>query len=884
MSAAGPNGTGGGRAPRPPRFTTRLLERILPPGPAGLSIIGDLGEEWSHRPPGIPRDAWYVREAARLAVRYAAARAAAAALGAPSALLSGAGDDLRHTVRRLARSPGQLAFTVVALGLGVAAPATMYTIAEGLTREIEVPEPERLVTIGQRTSATSINVGPYRWFVPLVGDGATEAIESIGLFDVEVMDFSGDGVVPDRALVGRFTAGVFDVMRLQPVVGRRFTASDENPAADPVALISWALWQSRFSGDPGIVGTTVRLDGTPATVVGVMPEGFRFPSDASVWIPMVPPADLSPRLGEEQVEAVARLSAGASVEGLGARARAITDALRRGGEEIGPERGLAAESWRYYTLGREPRMILAAMVLLVSFVLLIACADVANLLIARALGRARDTSVRVALGASRWRIVRQHVWEAAVLATLAGAIGLGLAAAGTRAFERAMAGTLAYWMEFRLDLSVLAFCAALVLVAALVTGLLPALQSRKVDVMPALQQGGRGASGYRIGRWSRALVIGEVALSCALLVASGVMTKGALNRLGGQGNYEQETVLTARYYLRGYSGPDAERFHRQIVEEVRQRPGVAGAALTSALPGSLFPNLAPFEIDGEPPENDARETHVLHVSPGYFQTLGSSVLAGRDLTWRDGAEEPLAALVNEAFAARWLAGREPLGARVRLEGEEAWATVVGVVPDLGLVRDAAAGAGLYLPMSAMRGRSSAILVRGEPATDPLMLLPDLRAVASGLDPDLPLTETQTLAEQLRRTRVGEAGFAVLFLAFGAAGLVLAAVGLYGLLSFTVGERTRELGLRTALGAAPWRVLSRALGGGALQLAAGVLAGSAIAALAVPLLGQALLGGDPRDPRVYAWVAAVLTTAGLLAALGPARRALRVDVVRSLQGE
>ena len=687
--------------------------------------------------------------------------------------------------------------------------------------------------------------------------------------------------------------GLFQALGVQAARGRVLQAADHEPGAPATVVLSWDAWQTTFAGDPGIVGRVIRMDGVPRTVVGVMPRGFHFRFAANAWVP------LDGTDADRAVEAVGRLRSGTTLEPVQEQIGAFAQGLRSTGEMSEDDPPLLAQPLRYRMIARDVRVMAAAMVVVVSFVLLIACADVANLLIARAFARARETAVRVALGADRWRIVRQHLAEGIVVAALGGALGVALAAAAVSLFEREARSFLAYWMVFRLDFSALAFSALLVFVAASITGLLPAIQSGRASLLPSLQEGGRGGSGYRIGRVARFLVAGEVALSCALLVMAGLMGKGVLARLRTDGGFDTESLLTARFELRESTYPPEAvlDFHRAILERLGAMPGVSGAALSSYLPGVGSPTeRRSIAVQGEVYSRavDQAQAQVLFVSPDFFETTGSPLLSGRGPTWRDGGENPLAAVVNEAFVRRWMQGRNPLGALIRVTEDTAiesaahkapWARVVGVSSGVGVgFGEDGDGSAIYLPLAAEPQRAPFILLRASRGRDPDTLAADAQAAVQLVNAELPLFEVGALEDQIGTARAAEAVFAVLFLIFGAAGLVLAAVGLYGLLAFTVGQRTRELGVRVALGAGPARVVWQALRSGALQLGGGLLAGSILAAAAAPVLGEALRGTDPRDPLIYGSVAAVLALSGVLAAVVPVYRVLKVDVVTSLRSD
>jgi predicted permease len=541
--------------------------------------------------------------------------------------------------------------------------------------------------------------------------------------------------------------------------------------------------------------------------------------------------------------------------------------------------------------------MLHAMLLVVSFLLVIACANVVHILLARALGRQRAIALRLALGAGRWRVVRQQWIDAAILACLGGAVGVGLASGGVRALAASMGHRLSWWMELRLDLEVFGFALALVTFAAFVTGLAPALHATRLGAADALASGGgpRATGGRATGRLTGALVVAEVALACTLLVLGGLLGRGALRNLELTDGIDAESVFVAGYTLRfdRYGAADAvAAFHQALLEEAAARPEVAVAAVSSHLP-AIFSPRALVELEGvvyERPE-DRPTTHVVHVTPGFLDALGVAPVRGRDLTWTDGADEGAVALVNEPFVRRHMRGADPLGGRVRVGGRAVeaepgdWATIVGVVPSLaldnGLDFD---DTGIYLTVVDQPPRSANLLLRPTPGTAARTLASVARAVAAGVDGDVALTDVGSLRERVAATQDMERLFARMFGLFGLVGLALAGVGLYGLMAFTVGRRVRELGVRSALGARPGALVWTAVRGSTLQIGVGLVIGLGLSASLAPLLGSFFLGYDPRDPVAYGAVAVTLLLTGWMAALAPARRASSLDVAEVLRAE
>ncbi len=893
----------GGRG-GPPRFATRVLRALLPGDRRGRSIVGDLMEEWHARPAGLARDLWYGRECLRVGARYLFVRRhlpGERPVGAPPRprrtppLLPW--DDLRLAIRSAAKTPGMSVLTVLALGIGVAAPTLMFSLLLGVTRDLPVPEPDELVQVGWRYTPTIVRGAGFEVLRPFIDDGAVPELSTLGLFNEAQHDISGEEGFPERRRAAAVTPGVFSTLEVGPALGRTFAADDAGGATgQPTVILSDALWRARFASDPDVLGRTLRVDGRPHTVVGVMPPRFAFPDGVDLWLPL----DVEHPDAYRFAELIGRLADGASLDALRERTTSVMAGLRDAGI-IGAEvrGGLDAALWSERAIDRNGRRMLLAMLVIVSFVLVIACANVAHLFLARALTRRRATAVRLALGSGRWRIVRQHLAEAGMLAVIGGLLGVGAAAVGVRWLADAMAPRISWWMEIRLDPVVVLFAFGLVGCAALFTAVLPALHTRRLDVAGPLQSGARGSStGKGIARATGGLVVMEVALTCTLLVVAGLLTRGALRNLEVEAGYQTASVLTGSYELRADAYPDGDAmraFHRDLLDDVAARPDVAAASLASHLPG-VYSLLEDVEVEGtgyERPEDRPR-THLARIAPGYLDVLGVAPVRGRDFRWSDGQEEPLVALVNEPFVRRHMDGADPIGTRVRVapdEGEDPaaadarWATIVGVVPSLGMNGGLDPDdTGIYLPLAAEPPRTVHLLTRSRSGTEPGALVPAARGALAALDADVALSEPRSLRSAIQANRDMESLFATLFTFFGIAGLVLAAVGLYGLTAFTVGRRVRELGIRSALGARPGALVWTAVRGGALQIVVGLALGLGLSLLVAPAFGGRFMGYQPRDPVAYAVVAATLLLTGTLATLGPARRATSMDVAEVLGAE
>jgi len=793
----------------------------------------------------------------------------------------------------LRRSPGVAILASLALGLGIGSTTTMYSITRGILRELPVDRPERLVHIG----ATDRTAGDDYLRIPIADIVAIReqqrSFEAIAAYEDESVHLGDATHRAERVSSGLVTASLFTVLRTSPLLGRTLSADDEQPGAQPVAVLAYSLWQNRYAGDQSVIGSTVRINGRPTTVIGVMPEGFGFPRNEQLWTSLVIDAASATRAtaGESDAPAyslIARLRDGATIEAAGADVAAIGRRVAIADPKSHEGRGLAARPYYDEMIPRGARVIFRAMLLVVSFVLLIACANVANLLLARAVTRSYEIAVRMALGAVPASLVRQLLVESLAVAIPGGLLGLAFAYAGVTVFNATLGHELEFWMRVELDGAVLAFTTALVLIAAVAAGLAPARQASRVSVGDVLKDQTRGSSSFRLGRASRALVVGEMALSCALLVVTGLMVKGVLNATTRDVGVAPEQVASGRVELRRDAYPAAARMRMFDALETRllEQPGVTSVTIASALPGNSV-GRSPFEISGATYDTpDARpDSRVIAISPTFFETFGATMLQGRAFARADAAGAARVAIVNRAFADRFFDGNA-LGRQVRVDATGEWATIVGVAPVLGVAggtgdRNSGSDA-VYFPLAQTEYSNVAVAARTR--ADATAFVSTMREAIAALDPDVPLYQEGRLDVVLAKSDVAEQLFGGLFTVFGFSALVLAIVGLVGVLGFSVSRRTRELGIRVALGGRPATILWLVLRGGLLQLVLGLTIGLGLAAVVAPQFGDALFEQQPHDPIVYGAIALLLVTAGAIAAIVPARRALGVSPMIALRSD
>lgn len=801
--------------------------------------------------------------------------------------------DIKYGLRSLGRAPGFAAVAIVTLALAIGANTAIFSVVHGvLLRPLPYPEPERIVQLWNSIPAASVRSFPLS--APEFDDYRRNhsGFEHVAAFAPSGFNLTGEGDA-ERIPGASVTASFFSVMGVFPGQGRAFTAEEDQPGAG-VVVISHELRQRRFGGGP-VVGATLMLDGRVRRVVGVMPEGFRFPVDADLWTPagMTSATVSAASLGHQSWQVVARLTAGTSVESaqseLGAVAARFYTAHPQFYDSKSPW-NVTAVSFPEQTVAsaRTPLLVLLGAV---GLVLLIACTNVANLLLARATGRRREVAVRAALGAGAGRLVRQMLTESLLIGLAGGAAGILLGAWGVEALLALAPQSLPRLAEVRLDAAVLSFTLGVSVLAGVGFGLLPAWRAARSDPQEALRGTGRDSGGTRgPGRWLAAVQVG---LSLVLLTGAGLLLRSFWNLLQVEPGFRPEALLTARLSPspQRYATAEAEaRLLAEIVERLQSAPGVTAAACVSSLPLSGRSGRAAFSVENWTPEERARATnvHFRAVTPGYFRAMGIPLVSGRELGEGDSPSAPPVAVINRNMAQRYWPQGSPLGKRVSFEGPQGpWIEIVGVVGNVqhqGL--DAEVVQEIFLPYAQQpfgAGQGTALVVRGR-GEEVSALVATVRAEVAQADADLPVYGVRAMTELLDLSVASRRFQMLLLVLFATVALTLAAVGAYGVISYWAGLRTAEYGIRMALGAQRGDVLRLVLREGAVIAAAGLAGGLAVSLAATRLVQGLLFQVDPADPLTLGGVVLLMIALVLFAALVPARRAARVDPMVALRYE
>jgi predicted permease len=810
--------------------------------------------------------------------------------------------DLRFAVRSLAKHPGFAAVIVLTLALGIGADTAIFSIVNAsLLRPLPYGEPDRLVQVQARRGADELGVS---WLDYLDWKAQSRAFEDMAYFQ-EARIHLGLREGAEAAGAVMTTGNLFSVLRVQPVLGRGFLPEETRTGAAKVAVISHELWTRRFGGDRGVLGQTVRIEGESHAVIGVMPPGFHFPSNADLWVCVEPLEQeyRNPRT-VRGMEVVGRLKPGVGSEQASADLRAVAAGLARQYPDSNAGVEVLSVPLRDRWVG-DVRTSLLLLLGACGFLLLIACANVANLLLGRAVARQREISVRTALGAGRGRLVRQLLTESLVLAGLGGAAGLLFASWGTQALLHSLISMspaeLPAWIRVETDATVLAFAVGVSLLVGLLFGLAPLVPAMRVDLISSLKEGSRGTDGSGSRQVRNLLVVSEVALALLLLLGAGLTMKSLVRLWSVQPGFQSAGVLTltARFPFYGSEDDQARAaLYQQALERIGSLPGVAAVGANTDLPltGTEAWHRTDFALPGQSPEEALLnpKANLQRVTPGYFRAMGIPLLRGSafaDATYQDGA--PRSILVNRELAERLWPGRDPLGQRIAI-GRDAshrreW-TVIGVVGNVrhqGLDRDS--GLDLYTPFFQFPSSEAlTFVVRGDREGGETESLSGLLAAAQAqiraVSPDLLVENAGPLdrlvASALWRPRL----WGALFGAFSAVALLLAAVGIYGVMSFTVGQRTREIGLRMALGAGRGAVARLLLGQGLRLTLTGIAAGLIGAIILGRFLSGLLYQVEPTDLPTWMGISLLLAAVSLLATWIPTRRAMRIDPMVALRRE
>jgi putative ABC transport system permease protein len=806
--------------------------------------------------------------------------------------------DIRFALRTMAKKPGFTAVAVIIMGLGIGANTAIFSLVYGiLLRPLPYREPDRLAIVWEDASYIGFPKNTPAPANYADWKARNDVFEAMAAFRFRDFNLTGDGR-PEKIYAFAVTADFFPILGVEPALGRTFTPDEDRPEATNVVALSYPLWQSRYGGDPGIVGRDILLNDEKYTVVGVMPRGFQLldfmGTEVRMWVPMKFTQRALANRGSHFLQVIARLKPGVTLEQANNNIKTITAQIARDNPNQASRLDAFVSSLREELTG-ESRRPLMVLLVAVAFVLLIASSNLANLLLSRALSRSKEVAVRTALGATRGRLVRQLLTESVLLCFAGGVAGVVVAFASFAFLRRLVPPGLSLIVDLRLDWLVLTFTLALSVITGVVFGLAPALQSLKIDLNETLKQGGGRtnlSAGHR--RLQNAMVIGEVALAMVLLVGAGLLIK-TFARLSDQyASLHAETVLALRTQLAESRYKEPARrfaFYGQVLERVKALPGVVSAAYTTSLPLDWKGGTNGINIEGRPAERGVDyDANFRQISADYFSTLGIPLKQGRLFNDGDNERSMRVVIINETMAREFWPGEEVLGKRFNFGGPEAedpWATIVGVVADLKQMgAEAPVKPEMYFPYQQVADQPWAaprdLVIRTSVA--PTSLVAAVTAAIHEIDADQPVSDIRTMKDVLGKEFGQRETGTTLLGVFAALALLLAAIGLYGVLSYFVSQRIPEFGVRMALGAKSrdilWLVLKRGMGLALVGLAIGAAASLALTRLIASLLFDV----STSDPIIFTGIALLLAAVAFAACVIPARRAMKIDPMVALRYE
>jgi len=816
------------------------------------------------------------------------------------ALVSSLGADLKYALRLFVRNPVFTGAAVIALGLAIGANVTVFTLANAfLFKNLPFDDSELVVYVSSTnfTRPGSIRGVSYPDFLDFREQA--RSLDALGALTTCTVDVSDGTGFPERYRCAQLMAAAFGVIGQTPVVGRDFREDDERPGAPAVAILSDRLWQSRYARDRGIVGRLIRINEVPTEVIGAMGPGVTFPGATDLWTPLVRTPALQQR-SARTLTLFGRLPRHGSIRSARAELTVIASRLAAQYPDTNKDIGVVVQNFNDRFNNNDTSRLFVALLWAVGFVLLIACANIANLLLARAVGRSREISIRAGLGANRARIIQQLLVESTLLAGLGAVAGSVLGVWGIRVFDAALVPAVKPpYIDFSIDGRVLAYLASITMVTGILFGLAPALQLSRLDLNTFVKEGGVTGRSRRARFLSGALVVVEMSLAVVLLAGAGLMIRSLVNTSRAEIGVEATHVLSMNMNLRSARYPRVES-HVQFYDTLKARlealPTIEAAAVASDLPAES-PDTFMYELEGAPQVHAERRPEVagLIVGEDYFRVMGVSPRSGREFARTDLPGSLPVVVVSEMFAKQSWPGQDPLGKRMRLlstaDGAPRgaapvpgpWLAVVGVFPDI-LQDDESfeMSSVIYLPyrQRPLRGPEFVVRTRVPPATTAEAIRREVQA----LDADLAVRTLRPLEESFWLRNWRYRVFGSMFLIFATIALVLACVGLYAVIAQSVSQRTREIGVRMTLGATSATILRLVFGQGMLQLAAGVLIGLAGALAAARVLSAMLVGVTPSDPWTFGGVTLLLVLAGAIGCAIPARRATRVDPVIALRND
>ena len=783
-----------------------------------------------------------------------------------------------------------IAITCLALGIGIN--TTIFSVVDGvMLRPYPYPEPDSLIVVHSTNQRLRFRRGgiSYADFKDFREQNTT--LSSLAAFTGRSLTIADGTGEPERYLGTTVSWNLFEILGTPPILGRNFVPDDDRPGAEPVVLLSHEVWQNRYRGDPSVVGRSISVNARPHTVIGVMPPRFAFPETTRLWVPLASYAEKTPR-DARNLQIFARLKPGSTREQATSDLAGIAGRLAAAYPATNRDWNTGVRALSDWLLPDQPKLIILSMMAAVTLVLLIACSNVANLLLARASVRHREISIRSALGAGRLRIVRQLLTEAVMIGLFSVPLGVLVAWGGLAMLDSSIPpDSIPYFIQWSFNGRSLAYTVAVAMGTGIIFGAAPAWQATGSSLQESLREGGRGSSGERRAWLRNGLVVAQVALALILLIGASLFVRSFLNLQGARVGFDTAPLMTLRFYLPGeaYEPADAKsRRVEDIVRRVEALPGVQAAFASNFIPLAGGGGGGDVLVEGKPVD-PGKEPNIglIAATPHLRQTLGVALVRGRDFTDAEGTSKSAVALVNQTMAKQLWGDEDPLGRRFRLTGDGIpdWFTVIGVVSDFKHFQgdsNQTVFPSAYVPYPFDPALNTGMTLRV--AGDPAAITTAVREQIRLSDSALPVFQVSTMEEVRQRSFWQYRMFGIMFFLFGAVALVLASIGVYGVLSYSVSQRTQEIGVRVALGAARRDVLRLIVGQGVRLAAVGIVLGMIGAALVTPAVRTILYNVTPTDPLSFTAVAVFLTCIAIAASYIPARRAMAVDPLTAMRNE